>query len=107
MLVSRKADPTVIGRDPKRSFRDGSVVMRKLTGKEFFERFIEHDTNVTQLGALDGALPDDPRELREIQGHCLRAVSDGIRTLPRNERWRLDRLARELGILSRRRARLR
>jgi hypothetical protein len=81
--------------------------MRKLTAKEFFEWFIEHDINVTQLGALDEALPDDPAELREIQRHCLRAVSVGIHALPLNERRRLDRLARQLGVLARSQARRR
>jgi hypothetical protein len=73
--------------------------------EEFFERYVRHNPHLTELGQLLEVLPEEPGELRDIQRYCLRAVGAGSGSLP--ERRRLDRLARQLGVLARRRARQR
>jgi hypothetical protein len=79
--------------------------MGKVNAEEFFERYVRHDPSLTELGQLVAVLPEEPGELRDIQRHCLRAVGAGGGSLL--ERRRLDRLARQLGVLARKRARRR
>jgi hypothetical protein len=73
-----------------------------VSAEEFFNRHVREDPNLSNIETLHWVLPNHPDALRDIQRLCLLAV--GQKSLPSAERKRLDRLARQLGVLARNRA---